>query len=212
MLVMKPPKLSARPRQKVGKIFFKTQCQIQTAQIYGKSSKIWTVLLMPSPPNEAMSYNGRTITDIKSNANVFINHYARLSKLNMSLSYRDLNQQYKKRLNAPSVDNESWAPLHMGQLQSAIKKMKGKGAQHSTFFSQVSRFIGPPGITIHFQLILFTWSLPMHLEGCHNYSITESWEISQWSCIFLSHQSHIMFPQTSGKYFCWPSLLYRRNQ
>ena len=62
---------------------------------------------MPSPPNEAMSYNGRTITDIKSNANVFINHYARLSKLNMSLSYRDLNQQYKKRLNVPSVDNES---------------------------------------------------------------------------------------------------------
>ena len=25
-------------------------------------------------PNEAMSYNGRTITDIKSKANVFIKH------------------------------------------------------------------------------------------------------------------------------------------
>ena len=34
--------------------------------------------------NEAMSHNGWTITDIKSKANVFINHYARVSKLNMS--------------------------------------------------------------------------------------------------------------------------------
>ena len=28
-------------------------------------------------PNEAMSHNGQTITDTKSKANVFINHYAR---------------------------------------------------------------------------------------------------------------------------------------
>ena len=42
-------------------------------------------------PNEAMSHNGRTITDIKSKANVFINHYARVSKLNMSQSDRDTN-------------------------------------------------------------------------------------------------------------------------
>ena len=34
-------------------------------------------------PNEAISHNGRTIIDIKSTANVFINHYARVSKLNM---------------------------------------------------------------------------------------------------------------------------------
>ena len=34
-------------------------------------------------PNEAMSHNGPTITDIKSKANVFINHYARVSKLKM---------------------------------------------------------------------------------------------------------------------------------
>ena len=42
-------------------------------------------------PNEAMSHNGRTITDIKSKANVFINHYARVSKLNMLQSDRDTN-------------------------------------------------------------------------------------------------------------------------
>ena len=69
----------------------------------------------------------RTITDIKSKANIFINHYARVSKLNTSQSDRDINRQFKKCLHAPCVDNESCAPLLMGQLQSAIKRMEGKG-------------------------------------------------------------------------------------
>ena len=64
-------------------------------------------------PNEAMSHNSRTITDIKSKVNVFINHYARVSKLSMLQSDRDTNQQFKKRLKAPSVDDESCAPLLM---------------------------------------------------------------------------------------------------
>ena len=79
-------------------------------------------------PNKAISHNGRTITDIKSKANVFINHYARVSKLNMSQSDRDTNRQFKKRIKVPSADDESRAPLLMSELQSAIKKMKGKGA------------------------------------------------------------------------------------
>ena len=79
-------------------------------------------------PNEAMSHNGRTITDIKSKANVFINHYARVSKLNMSQFDRDTNRQFQKRIKVPSADDESRAPLLMSELQSAIKKMKGKGA------------------------------------------------------------------------------------
>ena len=81
-----------------------------------------------SSPNEAMSHNGGTITGIKSKANVFINHYARASKLILSQSDLDTNQQFKKGLNAASVDDESCAPLLMGELQSAIKKIKGKGA------------------------------------------------------------------------------------
>ena len=79
-------------------------------------------------PNETMSHNGRRITDIKSKANVFINHYARVSKLSMSQSDRDINQQFKKSIIEPSADDESCAPLLMSELQSAIKKMKGKGA------------------------------------------------------------------------------------
>ena len=35
-------------------------------------------------PNEAMSHNGCTITNIKSKVDIFINHYARVSILNMS--------------------------------------------------------------------------------------------------------------------------------
>ena len=79
-------------------------------------------------PNEAMSHNGWTIIDIKSKANIFINHYARVSKFNMSQSDCDTNRQFKKRIKVPSADDESRAPLLMSELQSAIKKMKGKGA------------------------------------------------------------------------------------
>ena len=78
-----------------------------------------------------MSHNGRTITDIKCKANVFINHYARVSQLNMSQSDRDTNRQFKKHLNALSVDGESCVPLLMEELLSAIKNMKNmkdKGA------------------------------------------------------------------------------------
>ena len=47
-------------------------------------------------PNETLSHDGRTITDIKSKANVFINHYARVSKLKTSQSGHDTNQQFKQ--------------------------------------------------------------------------------------------------------------------
>ena len=74
------------------------------------------------------SHNGGTITDVKSKANISINHYTRVSKLNMSQDDRAINRQFKKHLNAPSVSNESCAPLKIGELLSAIKKMKSKGA------------------------------------------------------------------------------------
>ena len=57
---------------------------------------------------------------------MFINHYARVSKLNMSQSDRDTNRKFKKCIKVPSADDESCAPLLMSELQSAIKKMKGK--------------------------------------------------------------------------------------
>ena len=62
-------------------------------------SNMWKVIqgLNGTPdansPNEGMSHNSRTITDIKSKANVFINYYTRVGKLNMSQSDRGTNRQ-----------------------------------------------------------------------------------------------------------------------
>lgn len=39
--------------------------------------------------NETMSDNGRTITNIKTKANIFVKHCARVSKLSMSKAHRD---------------------------------------------------------------------------------------------------------------------------
>ena len=66
--------------------------------------------------NEAMYRNCRTIilNDIESKANVFINHYNWVSKLNMWQSDHNTNRQFKKRLNAASVDDESCASVLMG--------------------------------------------------------------------------------------------------
>ena len=70
---------------------------LQSAMSNSDGPNMWKIIqgLNGTPdansPNEAMSHNGRTITDIKSKANIFINHYARLSKLNMSLADRDIN-------------------------------------------------------------------------------------------------------------------------
>ena len=107
---------------------------LQDAMSNSDGPNMWKVIqgLNGTPdansPNEAMSHNSRTITDIKSRAKVFINHYARVSKLNMSKSDRDINRQFKKSIKVPSPDDESCAPLLMSELQSDIKKMKGKGA------------------------------------------------------------------------------------
>ena len=91
---------------------------------------------------EAMSHNGRTITNIKTKANISVNYYARVRKLNMSKADRDLYCHFKKQLDTSSADNESYAPLQMGELLSAIKKMKSNGAAgpkniHSSFLKSI---------------------------------------------------------------------------
>ena len=99
---------------------------LQSAMSNSDGPNMWKIIqgLNGTPdansPNEAMSHNGRTITDIKSKANIFINHYTRVSKLNMSQADRDINRHFKKDLNAPFASDESCAPLQMGELLSAI--------------------------------------------------------------------------------------------
>ena len=78
--------------------------------------------------NDAMSHNGRTFTRIKTKANIFVDYYAKVSKLNISKTDRDLNRHFKKQLDAPSINKiKCCAPLQMGEFLSAIEKMKSKG-------------------------------------------------------------------------------------
>ena len=158
--------------------------------------------------NKTMSHDGQTITSIKSKVNVFIHHYARVVNLPCLHVDWDLNRQFKKRQNARSADDEICAPLQMGELLSAIKKIKCKGAAG---LDNILPSFGPPGLTIHIQLILFTCSLSKYLEGRDSRSTTESWEISQWSCIFLLHQQKY-FRQTFGTHSCWFFLLHCRTK
>ena len=165
--------------------------------------------------NEAMSPNSRTITNIKSKVNVFIHNYATVSKLNMSQIDRDFNRQFKKRLSGSSTDDESCVPYQMGELLSAIKMMKCKGAadlQQSTFISQITQSFSSPGFPIRIQLIIFSCSLPTYLEGFHNNSITGNRKISWWSYIFPLHQSFLMCFHTPGMHSWWFSVLHCHNQ
>ena len=82
----------------------------------------------PNSPNEAMSQHGRVITDAKAKANIFVNHYTRISNLPMSAADRQLNRELKKSLDAPSTDDESCSKFTIRELTSAINKMKRKGA------------------------------------------------------------------------------------
>ena len=110
-----------------------------------------------------MSHNGRTITDTKSKANIFINHYARVSKLHMTKEDCDLNRLLKKRLNAPSVDNKSCTSTNMLELLWAIQKMKRKGAASPddippTFLKS----LGP----LPLQELLSLFNASFHLADC----------------------------------------------
>ena len=147
-----------------------------------------------------MSYNGRTITNIKSKANFFINHYTTVSKRNMSQSERDTNRSFKKQIKVLSVDDESCTSLLMIELQSAIEKMKNKEAA------------GPDNILRYFSNHLFLWpsrnyypysTLPSYLLATHE---SGGWPLSFHHSklenllvgLFPSHQSHIVCPQVSG--------------
>ena len=114
-------------------------------------------------PNEAMSHNGRTITSIKSKANVFIHHYASVSKMNMLRVNQNLNHQFKKCLNEPFAD----APLQMAELLSAIQKMKCKGVAGSDNISpSFLKSLSPLALqellsTLHSSFLLHT----VHVSG-----------------------------------------------
>ena len=100
----------------------------------GDDQKLWKVIhsLNGTPdsnsPNEAIHHKGRVITSGKKKSNVFISHYAAVSKLNFNMRERAVNRRLKKILKSPTVGERSTTPLTMTELTTAISKMKGKGA------------------------------------------------------------------------------------
>ena len=133
------------------------------------SPNVWKVIrglsgtLDTNPPNVAMSQNSCTITNTKSKANIFINHYSRVSKLHTTKEDRDLNCLLRKRLNTPSADNESCTFANISELLSAIQKMKHKGAAcpdeiPPTFL----KLLGPLAL----QELLSIFNASLHLVDC----------------------------------------------
>ena len=107
---------------------------LQSSMSNVDSPDVWNVIpslngiIDTNQPNEAMFHNGLIITNTKSKANIFINHYARVSKLHMTKEDHDLNCLPKKHFNTPSVDDDSCSSINMFELLSVIQKMKQKGA------------------------------------------------------------------------------------
>ncbi len=107
---------------------------LEDAMTTADETKMWKIIrgLNGTPdansPNEAMKHEGRTITDNEAKGNIFAQHYARISNPPMKREDRDLNRKVLKRLEAPTVDDESCCSLKMGELRNAIKRMKRKGA------------------------------------------------------------------------------------
>ena len=130
---------------------------------------VWKVIrglnstLGTNSPSEAISHNGCTITDTKSNANIFINHYARVRKLHMTNEDHDLNRLLKKCLNTPPVDNESCFSINMSELLLAIQKMKRKGAAGPDDIPP--KFLKSLG-SLALQELLSIFNTSFHLADC----------------------------------------------
>ena len=78
---------------------------LQEAMTNSDGPNIWKVIqVLNTTPgansaNESISHISHTISNIKSKANVFISHYATVSRLNMLRTDQNLNCQFKKQLN-----------------------------------------------------------------------------------------------------------------
>lgn len=163
-----------------------------------------------------MSHNGCTITNTKSEANIFINHYARFSKFHMTKEDRYLNRLLKKCLKTPSVDSESCTSINMSYIINIVSDSEDEtqrsrcSRQLSTNTPQINwSFSSPPGTTLHIQCIILPRRLTTDLESRHHSPIAKGWEITKWRCFFSTNQCKFLCCKPSGMYHRRPTLLYR---
>ena len=82
-------------------------------------------------PNEVMIHNGKTITSNRTKANIFVKHYANVSKLTFTKADRAVNRSLKKLLRTPTtqdLQNTNCRDFSMSELERAISSIKKKGA------------------------------------------------------------------------------------
>ena len=99
-------------------------------------TKMWRVIksFNGSPddntPNEALLHNGRVITSNKKKADIFLQHYARASKLKFTKKERATNRRLKKLLDSKrrAGNDKTCSSFNMNEMDTAIRKMKSKGA------------------------------------------------------------------------------------
>ena len=96
------------------------------------SDELWKVIKSldgcpdSNSPNEVLIHKKRRITSNRRKADVFMQHYASVSKLKFTKEDRIINRELKKRLS--NEDAQPPTPFSMRELKRAISKMKTKGA------------------------------------------------------------------------------------
>ena len=93
------------------------------ASTTNEENRIWSVIrsLKGSPetnsPNEAMIHQGRAITSNARKADIFMGHYAKVSKHFFSKEERDVNRQMKKAMRNYNTQSEYGQALTMTELK-----------------------------------------------------------------------------------------------
>ena len=107
---------------------------LQDAVTDADEGKIWGIIkslngsTSSNAPNVAMVHKGKTVTCNRKKADIFMQHYASVSKLKFSKEERALNRSMKKLLSKPTVGDSNCTPFTMRELDKAIKSMRAKGA------------------------------------------------------------------------------------
>ena len=79
-------------------------------------------------PNEALKIGNKRIVSPKKKAELFVQHYAKVSKLKLSREERKLSLKLKRLLGSKVEQPETFPDFTMQELETAIKRMRRKGA------------------------------------------------------------------------------------
>ena len=137
-------------------------------------AKLWKIVrsLNGSPetnsPNQAMIHNKKVITSDKKKADVFMSHYAKVSKLTFTKAERAWRRKFKRRWNAlPREEPSAFFKITLTDLDRALAKTKTKGAA------------GPDDIPPSFLKALGPLA-KSELLAIMNQSLLEGWCPQEW--------------------------------